>query len=202
MAIDTLGENLSFGGGSSGSAESSSAAPKGGSAGGGAMVSAGIISGLADIAVGFINAGRIKQTAKFNIGMADIEARMAQTKADFTARINRVSAKYAIAQIRKQSDSLYSTQRALYAKSGVTLDGSPAEVMMASLREAELDVFATDLNADLASWSGQFMATQIASEKKAEAGLYAMGAKTAYANAGAGASKTILNMMSSYAMKG
>ena len=202
MAIDTLGENLSFGGGSGGST-SAPATGGGGSGGGGSgIASAGIISGLAEIAVGFINAGRIKQTAKFNIGMADIEARMAQTKADFTARINRVSAKYAIAQIRKQSDSLYSTQRALYAKSGVTLDGSPAEVMMASLREAELDVFAMDLNADLASWSGQFMATQIASEKKAEAGLYAMGAKTAYANAGAGASKTILNMISSYAMKG
>lgn len=172
------------------------------SAAGGATVTAGVLSGLTSIITGFINAGRIKNTAKFNAGMADIEARMAQTQADFTSRINRVSAKYAIAQIRRTSDQLFSKQRALYAKAGVTFSGSPAEVMTESLKQAELDVFATDLNADIASWNGQFAATNIATEKKAEADIYRMGAQSVYVDAGTSASNTILSMLTKHGARG
>jgi hypothetical protein len=108
----------------------------------GATVTAGVLSGLTEIITGYVNAGRIKQTAKFNAAMGEIQTRMAKTVA-----------KFEIARIRLRSDSMFSTQRALYAKSGVTFDGSPAEVMTRSLKEAEMDAFVTDLNAEMAGWS-------------------------------------------------
>ena len=48
---------------------------------------------------------------------------------------------------RKRAKSLHSTQKAKYAKAGVTLEGSPMEVMIDSAAEAELDMAITDYNA-------------------------------------------------------
>jgi len=143
----------------------------GNNVGAGAVITAGVLSGLTDIITGFVNAGRIKQTAKFNAAMGDIQIRMAKTVA-----------KYEIARIRQRSDSLFSRQRAIYAKSGVTFDGSPAAVMQNSLKEAELDVFATDLNAEMAGW---------ATEAQGKIGI--METSGAYGAAMMNAGKTILN---------
>jgi len=152
----------------------------------GATITAGVLSGIADIATGFINAGRIRQTAKFNEAMADIENRMIGVQ----RTIAKSSAKYEIAQIRRRSDQLYSQQRALYAKAGVRLEGSPAEVMTESLKEAEMDAIITDINAEytdigleVSQWSN-----------KSKTDIANIGASSAYANALMGASKTILNM--------
>lgn len=139
--------------------------------GAGAVVTAGVLSGLTDIVTGFVNAGRIKQTAKFNAAMGEIQTRMAKTVA-----------KYEIARIRQRSDSLFSKQRALYAKSGVRFEGSPAVVMANSLKEAELDVFATDLNAEMAGW---------ATEAQGKIGM--METSGAYGAAMSNAGKTILD---------
>lgn len=107
-----------------------------------ALITSSVISGLGDIANQFINAGRVKATAKFNQGMAAIQGEMVKTVA-----------KYEIARIRKKSDTLYSKQRAIYAKAGVTFDGSPAEVMKDSLKSGELDAFTINMNAEMQAWS-------------------------------------------------
>ena len=139
--------------------------------GGGALITSSIVSGIADVANSFITAGRLKNTAKFNAGMADISGRMVKTVA-----------KYEIQRIRKRSDAMFSKQRALYAKAGVTFDGSPAAVMQASLREAELDAFATELNAEMTAWS---IKTQGRIGQAEVAGVYG--------DAGLHGAKTILN---------
>lgn len=139
--------------------------------GSGALITSSVISGIGEVANSFIEAGRRKATAKFNAGMADISGRMVRTVA-----------KYEIQRIREKSDALFSKQRALYAKSGVTFSGSPAAVMQASLKEAELDAFNTELTAEMSAWNIQ-MQGRIGKAEVAGA----------YGDAGIGAAKTILN---------
>jgi len=107
-------------------------------AGGAGVVASGVISGLADIATGLINAQRIKNTSKFNSGLAALQKRVA-----------RLSADVAIKDIRKQALSIFGAQKAGYAKAGVKFSGSPLIVMLNSQKEAELDEIYTNINADL-----------------------------------------------------
>jgi hypothetical protein len=171
------------GGGSSGSSKLA-----------GATITAGVLSGIADIATGFINAGRIRQTAKFNAAMADIENRMIGVQ----RTIAKSSAKYEIAQIRRRSDQLYSQQRAAYAKSGVKLEGSPAEVMVDSLKESEMDAIITDINAEYTDIGLEYSAWS----NKAKTDIANIGASSAYANALMGAGKTILSTMEKQLVRG
>jgi len=168
------------GGAGDGAAVGSSTGVGAASSGIGGAVTAGVISGMTDIITGFINAGRVKQTAKFNSALGEIQTRLA-----------KASAKFEIARIRKKSDSMYSTQRALYAKSGVSLAGSPAHVMAESMKNAEMDAFITDLNADLYG-NNVSVQNQIGS----------MEAAGAYGAAGMNAGKSILTMGTNYLLRG
>lgn len=100
------------------------------------MIAGGVISGLASIAQGFISAKRTKNAYEFNAKMAELQGRM-----------TRLSADIAIKDIRKKAQSAFSTQRALYAKSGVKMEGSPAAVMLNTAKEYELDALYTDISA-------------------------------------------------------
>jgi hypothetical protein len=160
----------------------------------GATITAGVLSGIADIATGFINAGRIRQNAKFNEAMADIENRMIGVQ----RTIAKSSAKYEIAQIRRRSDQLYSQQRALYAKAGVRLEGSPAEVMTDSLKESEMDALITDINAEYTDIGLEYSMWK----NKAETDIANIGASSAYANALMNAGKTILTTMDKQLLRG
>lgn len=150
----------------------------GGVSAGMATVTSGILSGIADMAVGFINAGRIKQTADFNASLLDINT-----------RLKRLSAKLEIAKIRERSSSLFSKQRAQYAKAGVKLEGSPAEVMKKDLEDAEYNSIITRLNAETAAWQNQ-----------TEGDIGRMEASGAYGAAGLNASSRILTILSSEAI--
>ena len=104
---------------------------------GAGLVASGVLSGLSTIAQGFINAQRLKNTYNFNEGMAALNKRMMQ-----------LSARVAIADIRKKAQSLFSSQRAGYAKAGFSFEGSPAIVAQESLKNASLDEIFTQINAD------------------------------------------------------
>jgi hypothetical protein len=95
-----------------------------------------VISGLANIAQGFITAQRIKNAYSFNAKMAELQGRMIRLSADIE-----------IKNIRKKAQSLFSTQRASYAKAGLSFEGSPSEVMAHSLKESELDAIYADISA-------------------------------------------------------
>lgn len=99
-------------------------------------IAGGVISGITNIATILINANRIKNAYKFNASMLELQGRMV-----------RLQANQAIKDIRAKGMSMFSTQRALYAKAGVKMSGSPIEVMADSLKESELDAIFTDINA-------------------------------------------------------
>lgn len=107
--------------------------------GGGGAIAAGAISGLTNIANTWINASAAKSTAKFNQAMLGIQGRMMKLRANEQ-----------IKDIRKRAQSLFGTQMAQMAKSGLAFSGSPAAVMMESLKQAELDEIFSNLNVDLA----------------------------------------------------
>ena len=113
--------------------------PTSGASGASGLVTAGVISGLTDIANGFVTAQRKKNIANFNAKMAELQGRM-----------NRISANKVISDIRKRADLLYSAQTASYAKSGIALSGSPIDVMLESHKESEIDVIYEEISADYA----------------------------------------------------
>jgi len=82
------------------------------------------------------------------------------------ARITRETAKYEEARLRKTVGRVKSRQRALYAKAGVTFEGSPLEVMVETATEAEMDALmiryigetearGLEMEAISARWSGE-----------------------------------------------
>ncbi|MDD5015300.1 MAG: hypothetical protein PHW73_09435 [Atribacterota bacterium] len=129
QGINQLTASPTFSSGGAASANKAEAAGVG-------MIASGVISGLSDIANSFINASRVKSTYKFNARMAELEGRMIRLSADIQ-----------IKNIRKKAQSLFSAQIAGYAKAGVKLEGSPAEVMKNSLKESELDAIYADISA-------------------------------------------------------
>jgi len=108
------------------------------SGGGGAEISGMVAGAVSNIAVGFINAQRRRNALKFNMRMAELQGRKIRLAADVQIR-----------GIRKRANALLSTQEALVGASGLTFSGSPTAVMVQSLKEAELDIIFTNINADL-----------------------------------------------------
>lgn len=147
---------------------------------GGATVTSGVISSLASIATTVLNAQAAKNTAKFNAGMAEIEGRAI-----------KVAARFEIAKIRRRSDQIFGRQIAMYAKSGVKLEGSPAEVMLESLKEAELDAIITDINAEYGIW-----------QKQAQGDMYKMDAANVYTNAMLSSGAQVIKMGTNYLTRG
>lgn len=121
----------------------------GGTGIGAGLVASGVISGLADIATSFINASRTKNTYKFNSRMAELQGDFNAKMSGLQGRMVRLSASVEIAQIRKDAQSLFSAQRAGYAKAGMDIrEGSPVAVMLESQKNAELDAIYRQISAD------------------------------------------------------
>ena len=137
-----------------------------------------VASGITDIATTFINAQRTKRTYEFNARMAELQGRM-----------NKIAANKAIADIRYKAKGLFSTQRAIYAKAGVKMEGSPAEVQMESLKNSELDVIYTGINAEYQT-----------SLQRTQAGIYRMEGASAMRDVIPKVGKTLLTMGSEYAL--
>ena len=134
-----------------------------------------VAGAVANIATGFINANRIKSTLEFNAKMSELQGRMVRLSADIQ-----------IKNIRKKASTLFSYQRAAYAKAGFKMEGSPAKVMADSLREAELDAIYADISA-----------TYNVNLTSAQAGIYRMQEESAKNDAWMKAFNTILKTASS-----
>ncbi len=78
------------------------------------------------------------QAEEFNIGVARQEQ-----------KISIASRKLEKTRERKRARTFLSRQQALTAKSGVTLSGSPLDVMRDTAEELELDILIGDINASI-----------------------------------------------------
>lgn len=172
---------------------------KGGGGGitpGAAIITSSIVSAIGDIAVGFMNAGAATKASKYRTQSMRMTADFNSEMADIQSRMTMNAAKYEIKQIRRRSDMLYSKQRSQYTKAGVTLEGSPAEIMMKSLQEGEQDALITGINAEYEAW-GIKARTDTANIALRIGDSSATGA---YARAASGAGKTILDLGTKYLM--
>jgi len=166
-------------------------------------IAGGVISGLAGIATGFINANRMKNTYKFNASMAQLQGDFNAGMAGLQGRMTRLSADIEIKNIRKKAQTLFSFQRAAYAKAGVkTMEGSPAEVMMDSLRESELDVIYANISADYNVSLNKTQAGIYKTEAQTQADIYGMEGKSAGYDALQGGFKSILEVGTKYLERG
>ncbi len=100
------------------------------------------ISSVGDLFSSIISADQAKKAGQFNQQMAEIQAKIYKTSADFE-----------ISRIRASADLLFKSQEATYVRSGVTFAGSPAEVMMQSYANKEIDALVT-------RWNANYMAGQ------------------------------------------
>jgi len=92
---------------------------------------AAVAGGVAS-AAGSLSAGQSQSNmAKYNAAVSEREAAQA-----------REAAKFEEARNRKASESLLSSQRAAFAKGGVTSEGSPLLVQAETAEEAEIDALA------------------------------------------------------------
>ena len=172
--------NMPMGTGTQIGSQTASTAGLSGGGGGYGAAAGGVLSGVTSIANAWINASAVKNTAKFNSTMSDLQG-----------RVVRLSANEQIKDIRKKAQSLFSTQQAMYAKAGVSLTGSPAAVMLNSLKEAELDEIYTNINADLGLGA---IDTQKAK--------YDMVSQQSQTNAINDTTSTLLNMSNKYINRG
>ena len=87
------------------------------------------LAGTAMSAVGQIQQGKEQQKwSEYNAAVAERDAKAAKAAAGHEA-----------SQKRKETERLLGRQRALYGKSGVTMEGSPLELMSETAAEGELD---------------------------------------------------------------
>lgn len=126
--------------------------------------------------------------------MAELQGAFNAAMAGLQSRMMRLAADVEIKNIRDKALSLYSEQRAAYARAGVKMTGSPAEVMMDSLREAELDIIFTDINATYGIGLLETQAGIYKTEAAIQGKVYQMYGKSAQYDALQNALKTILNM--------
>ena len=158
----------------------------------GGMIATSVIGGLTDIATGYINAKRTKNTYDFNARMAGLQADFNAAMAGLQGRMTRLSADIEIKNIRERALSLYSTQRAGYARAGVKMEGSPIEVMQSSLQDAELDAIYTNISAEYNISLSKTQAGIYKTEAQAQSDIYKMQGQSALADANINAGKTIL----------
>jgi len=107
-------------------------------------IAMGAASALTNIFTGIIGAHSTKRAGEFNARMFEFEGRINAIK----QRQRKLSAKVEVKRIRREGMAIYGTQRATYAASGVRLSGSPVAVMKESLKQAELDIIYTNINAE------------------------------------------------------
>jgi hypothetical protein len=69
---------------------------------------------------------------------AEYKAKAAMNKRQ--AQIERMKGSYEAGRIRDKGERIYGSQRAAYADAGVTLEGTPTNVISESVSENELDV--------------------------------------------------------------
>lgn len=167
----------------------------GGTGIGAGLVASGVISGLSDIATSFINASRTKNTYKFNSQMSNLQADFNSKMSGLQGRMVRLSADVEIKNIRQKAQSLYSEQRAGYARAGMDIrEGSPVAVMMHDLKEAELDEIYTNISADYQVGLTSTQSDIYKINANAQEGINKMNAKSAGIDAWTSAGNTILKM--------
>ena len=105
-----------------------------------AVVAAAVISAGAGVYSADAQRRAGNQQADYNAAVAEQDAKAAKAKAEYDEKAHREN-------VRK----ILATQRALYGKSGVSMEGSPLLVMEDTQKQGELDALAIRYGGDVAS---------------------------------------------------
>jgi len=101
-----------------------------------------------------------KATTKYNQAILDANNRIDKSLIDMDIR-----------RIRKEGQSLLSTQRAIVGKSGLKFSGSNIDVFMDTVKDIEMDVITLGITKDIAdartNQQKELLAMQLKSQKKA-----------------------------------
>jgi len=91
-----------------------------------------------------------------------IQSSQAQAAAiEYRGEMTRRQAEYAEERQRERTKSLLSSQRTGYAKAGVSIEGTPLEVMTQTAEDAELDALAIRYGGQTAQQSARFEAGSV-----------------------------------------
>lgn len=179
----------------------------------GALTTGLLVASTAMSAIGQVQQGQAaSDAAKANASLSELQGRESQITADYNAAVSRAnasairtSADMDIARQRVAKESFRGTQTARYASSGVTLAGSPLDVLIDTAANFELDMMITNFNAETAMSQQEFAATQFAREGRSAVLLSKMQASqqrnqaSYYKRQGyIGAGSTILKTASSF----
>lgn len=157
-------------------------------------IAAGVVSGLGDIANAFISTKRTKNIYKFNAEMAQLQGNFNAQMAKLQGRMIRLSANVEIENIRNRAESLYSAQRAGFAKAGVSLEGSPAAVLLETLEDSEYEAIFVDISAKYNVGLTETQASIYKLEAKTKGNLYDMYSQSSGFDAIQTGLKSIINI--------
>jgi len=82
------------------------------------------------------------------------------------SRVATLNANFEQDRKRKEGHRFVGTQQALYAKAGVRFEGSPVDMMMSTVKDIEMDIFAIELNKMAAISNAKSRGAILAAEKK------------------------------------
>lgn len=116
------------------------------------------IGTVAQVISSIMAANQAKRAGEFNQQMLAIQSKIYKTSADFESK-----------RIREQAETLLSSQMASYVKSGVTIDGSPSEVMKKTYANKELDALVSQWNAKYMIGQSELQGRMVMMEAKQEA---------------------------------
>ena len=83
-----------------------------------------------------------------NVGGSMMQGKARQSADNYNADLAEQQGAYEVAKLAEREESLNSTQRAMYAKAGVAMSGSPLEVMIKSRSDFEMDKAAAKYNSE------------------------------------------------------
>lgn len=119
-----------------------------------------------------------KQAADQNAAMAQRQAQEAQVRAD----MNASAAASEASQRRRTAFERLGSAEAAYGASGLSLSGTPTDVLADMAGQLELDARMSEYKGQVAQWEGQNEATRYKAEAKfqrqqGESAMYVAGAK-------------------------
>ena len=156
------------------------------------------------LAVGLLGAGvgAVSSIAQGSAQSAALKsqsnaARYNQSVAEMNANAIRQSGAYQEQMQRDKNRRLIGAQKVGYGKAGVTMEGTPLEVMADTASEQEQDIIANRYNTNIAAWRAESQAGQFGFEASRDTAMAGTSTTAGYLGAGTtlltGASRAIMS---------
>jgi len=109
-----------------------------------------------------VNAIGAKATAEMNADQLRVQRYMTYISSGFVDMANTFNKK----SIEKQKQAMVGTQQAVIARSGITFDGSPTEVVLDTIAEYEKEKISSDISAAIDKLNLKVEGKQLESQEK------------------------------------